>query len=76
MPSRFHFVPADFSETCHECGEAIPQDALMMPIVIREPIGHPIGRHSYTRAVLCEPCGNLMIEAQYHTIDKERKSAS
>jgi ribosomal protein S27E len=34
---HLNFVPADQEETCHDCGEAILPDSLMLLYTIREP---------------------------------------
>jgi hypothetical protein len=72
MGSRLHFVPCDWrGEVCKECGNAIPVDALMMVRWGREP---HMGRMVQRRAVLCEPCGRLMIESEDHPIDKAERA--
>jgi hypothetical protein len=62
-----HFVPADRPETCHECGEPIAINALMMPHYVREPGYSSMHRK---RVVECHACGLLLLESQDHPIDK------
>jgi hypothetical protein len=62
-----HFVPADHFETCHDCGESIKPNELMMPRDIRVPTGPTAGRWTLRRVVECHACGLLLLESQDHT---------
>jgi hypothetical protein len=68
MSGGLRFVHADRPETCHDCGEPIPIDALMMPRYIREPQGYCIGSMTRRRVVECHACGLLLLESQDHPI--------
>jgi hypothetical protein len=65
-----YFVPADRFETCHDCGEPIKPNELMMPRMIREPAPGGIGVFTRRRVVECHDCGLLLLESQDHPIDK------
>jgi hypothetical protein len=59
--ARPHFVHAEWSEKCTECGVVIPQNELIMPIYLR---CSGYDRMKFTRVVYCEPCGKLYLESQ------------
>jgi hypothetical protein len=62
--TRGHFTPTDRHETCHECGEVVKPDGLVMWVTIREPDPLKCVGLKGTRAVLCHDCGLLWNESQ------------